>query len=128
MLNYIDYDTVAELYDYYASASYDHDFFIQRITPGARVLELTSGTGRLSIPLIKAGAVLTCVDISQGMLKILERKLDAEKLEADVVCADIQSLNFDRVFDTVILPFQSFMELVGREKRQEHKKGRTCKK
>ena len=81
------------------------------------MLELTSGTGRLSIPLIKAGAILTCVDISQGMLNILKRKLEVERLEADVICSDVQNLNFDGIFNIAILPFQSFMELVGREKQ-----------
>ena len=117
MQNLIDYDTVADLYDHYASADYDYDFFTRRVTPGAPVLELTSGTGRLSIPLIKAGAVLTCVEISQKMLNVLERKLQAEGLSADIRCSDVQFLNFDRAFEIAILPFQSFMELVGREKQ-----------
>lgn len=63
-MDHIDYDAVAEVYDIYAAATYDVDFFLSRVAPGARVLELTSGTGRLSIPLVKAGAILTCVDIS----------------------------------------------------------------
>ncbi len=76
-----------------------------------------SGTGRLSIPLLKAGAILTCVDISQGMVHVLERKLRVEKLQAKVICADVQHLDFSNEFDMVILPFQSFMELVGKTKQ-----------
>jgi ubiquinone/menaquinone biosynthesis C-methylase UbiE len=117
MPDFIDYDSIADLYDHYASADYDYDFFTRRITPGMPVLELTSGTGRLSIPLIKAGAVLTCVEISQKMLNVLERKLEAEELNAEICCSDVQFLNFDRAFEIAILPFQSFMELVGREKQ-----------
>ena len=35
------------------------------------VLELMAGTGRLSLPRIEAGATLTCVDSSAGMLEVL---------------------------------------------------------
>lgn len=116
-MDYIDYDPVAEAYDIYAAATYDHDFFLSRVAPGATVLELTSGTGRLSIPLVKVGAVVTCVDISQGMLDVLKRKLEQEGLSAELVCSDVQHLDFCEEFDISILPFQSFMELVGRERQ-----------
>jgi ubiquinone/menaquinone biosynthesis C-methylase UbiE len=117
MMDHIDYDAVAEIYDCYAAATYDFEFFLSRVTPGMRVLELTSGTGRLSIPLARAGASLTCVDISQGMINVLKRKLEGAGLHATVLCADVQHLEFESAFDCVILPFQSFMELVGREKQ-----------
>ncbi len=117
-MDYIDYDVVAEVYDLYAAATYDYKFFLDRIAPGMQVLELTSGTGRLSIPLVKAGAVLTCVDISENMIKILKRKLEKEGLQANVLCADVQHLDFKKQFEIAILPFQSFMELVGKEKQQ----------
>lgn len=117
MMDAIDYDAVAEVYDLYTAVSYDHDFFLSRVSPGTRVLELMSGTGRLSVPLARAGAVLTCVDISQGMLSVLERKLEEQGLQANILCADVQHLDFDAEFERAILPFQSCMELVGREKQ-----------
>ena len=117
-MDYIDYNTVAELYDIYAKATSDHDFFLNRIRAGTRVLELMSGTGRLSIPLIKSGAVLSCVDNSKGMINILKRKLREEMLQAKVICADVQHLDFFEEFETVILPFQSFMELLGKAKQR----------
>ena len=118
MADYIDYDAVAEVYDIYAAATYDYDFFLNRVPSAARVLELTAGTGRLSIPLITAGADLTCIDISQGMIDVLERKLEREGLQARVLCADVQDLDFEKEFKIAILPFQSFMELVGKEQQQ----------
>lgn len=118
-MNAIDYDSIAELYDLYVDTDYDHSFFISEIkTKDLRVLELTSGTGRLSIPLIEAGANLTCVDISQGMLDVLSEKLKKRNLHADIVCSDICDLDFDSEFELVIFPFQSFMELVGKDKQQ----------
>ena len=59
------YDLVSDLYDIYIPVTFDIDFFIQETknTPG-EVLELMSGTGRVSIPLLEAGVKLTCVDLS----------------------------------------------------------------
>lgn len=116
-MDYTDYNSVAEIYDLYAYVSYDHDFFLNIISPGMKVLELTSGTGRLSIPLINAKAELTCVDISRAMLDVLERKLKNLNLKARVVCSDVQHLKYDREFELAIFPFQSFMELIGSDKQ-----------
>jgi len=114
----IDYDKVAELYDLYVSTDYDYDFFTSEVkAKGTQVLELAAGTGRLSIPLIEAGANLTCVDISQGMLGVLSQKLKKKNLTARVVCSDICKMNFQSEFELVLFPFQSFMELVGIEKQ-----------
>ena len=114
----IDYDSFADLYDLYASTDYDFDFFTKEIKQsGTPVLELTSGTGRLSIPLIEAGADLTCVDISQGMLDVLRKKLDKNNYSANVICSDITDIELHAKFELAILPFQSFMELIGRKKQ-----------
>jgi hypothetical protein len=57
---YINYDSIAALYDAYVQNDYDVAFFKEeasRVT--GSVLELASGTGRLSLPLIEAGVDLT---------------------------------------------------------------------
>jgi SAM-dependent methyltransferase len=115
----IDYDLVAEFYDLYVTTDFDVPFFVTEVhqTTGP-VLELTSGTGRLSIPLIEAGADLTCVDHSQGMLDVLCRKLRDRGLRAEICCADLCQLTLARRFDLAILPFQSFMEIVGEPRQQ----------
>lgn len=115
----IDYDRIAEFYDLYVAADFDVAFFTAEVCRTAGpVLELTSGTGRLSIPLIEAGADLTCVDCSQGMLDILSRKLVERGLRADVRCADVCRLDLPARFDLAILPFQSFMEIIGEERQR----------
>ena len=40
------------------------------------VLELMSGTGRVSLPLLRAGVTLTCVDYSAEMLRVLVSALE----------------------------------------------------
>ena len=116
----IDYDRVAEIYDLYVTTDYDVPFFLsEAVKLDAPVLELASGTGRLSLPLIQAGVRLTCVDASEGMLEVLSRKLKERCLHADVRCADICQLRLPTSFHLAILPFQSFMEIVGEERQRQ---------
>jgi SAM-dependent methyltransferase len=115
----VDYDSVAPLYDLYVKADFDVPFFVSEVgRVKGPVIELTSGTGRLSVPLIEAGADLTCVDCSPGMLDILSGKLAERGLQAEVRCADVCRLDLPSRFDLAILPFQSFMEIVGEESQR----------
>ena len=111
----MNYSKVAELYDYYATATFDVSFFLQEAaaTLGA-VLELMSGTGRVSVPLAKAGIRRTCVDASPEMLAILKRKMDNQGLVAKLVEMDVTKLALGRRFDLVLIPFHSFSELQSR--------------
>jgi SAM-dependent methyltransferase len=116
----IDYDSVAEIYDLYVAADYDIPFFLQETANVVgRVLELTAGTGRLSLPLVQAGVQLTCVDGSQGMLDVLSMKLKDRGLSAELKCADVCQLAFDTRFQLALLPFQSFMEIVGEPRQRQ---------
>src|SRR5690606_13901500 len=117
---HIDYDSVAEIYDLYVTGDYDVSFFIEEAGKAAGpVLELTAGTGRLSLPLVEAGVRLTCVDVSRGMLDVLNRKLADRGLDAELVCADVCQLQLGARFELALLPFQSFMEIVGESRQRE---------
>jgi len=115
----INYDVIADYYDIYANAEYDIPFFLEQSSEKRKILELTSGTGRLSIPLIEAGKNLTCIDQSKEMLAKLEQKLREKNLKAEVVCMDLLHIRYSSVFDLAIVPFQSFMEIIGRENQTE---------
>ena len=119
MADAIDWDRVADLYDTYAQATFDINFFVEeaRKEPGS-ILELMTGTGRMSIPLLEAGAKLTCVDRSHEMLARLRRKLQEHRLSADVYEMDICDLALPDRFDLIILPFHSFSEIVNPDDRQ----------
>jgi SAM-dependent methyltransferase len=116
----IDYDSIAEIYDLYANADYDIPFFVSeaRKVKGP-VLELMAGTGRVSVSLLEAGAILTCVDGSQGMLDVLSRKLASRGLQADVRLADVRHLDLPPSFELAVLPFHAFMELVSEDDRRK---------
>ncbi len=114
----IDYDSVAELYDTYVSATCDHDFFLEQVKEDTGpVLELMAGTGRLSLPLMEAGTELTCVDCCYEMLSVLERKLTAKNLNASTECQDLCRLSLSQTYNLAILPFQSFMEILGEDQQ-----------
>jgi SAM-dependent methyltransferase len=118
-VQHIDYDSIAEIYDLYVKADYDLPFFLSETKAvTSPIIELMAGTGRLSIPLIEAGATLTCVDSSSGMLAILLRKLKQRGLHADLHCADVCRLDLPARFELAILPFQTFMEIIGEENQR----------
>jgi SAM-dependent methyltransferase len=113
-LHPVEYDRIAELYDRYVTADYDIPFFVSTLplAQGGEVVELTAGTGRLSIPLIEAGARLTCVDLSPKMLDVLRRKLVARDLKAEVLCRNVCRLDLPSRYALALMPFQAFMEIV----------------
>jgi SAM-dependent methyltransferase len=103
---------VTGYYDHYVKFDADIPFFIKELAgKNSDVLELMSGTGRLSLPLVAAGVNLTCVDSSPAMLQILRNKLEERRLSARVCQQDICKLNLDSKFDFIIIPFHSFAEI-----------------
>jgi SAM-dependent methyltransferase len=109
----IDYDLVADIYDLFVTSDFDVGFYVEEAgRVRGKVLELMSGTGRVSIPLVEAGADLTCVDASEEMLTRLKQKLRARNVKAQVVHADIRQLNLPERYELAIIPFHSFSELV----------------
>jgi SAM-dependent methyltransferase len=107
-----DYDTIADLYDIYVPVTFDIDFFIKETKKvSGEVLELMSGSGRISLPLIQAGIQLTCVDISAKLNAILKNKLHQMGLKADIYRMDICALELQKKFDMIIIPFHSFAHI-----------------
>ena len=115
----MDYSQVAHWYDTYVKTDLDVAFFVQEAQYCDRVLELTSGTGRLSIPLLEAGVSLTCVDNSPEMLAILRQKLAAKGLSANVYEMDMCELTLTEKFDLIIIPFNSFSEILRFDKQHQ---------
>jgi SAM-dependent methyltransferase len=106
------YDPVADLYDIYVPATFDIEFFVNETKKAqGEVLELMSGTGRVSIPLLEAGVKLTCVDLSAGLNAVFEQKLQHKGLRADVHTLDVCDFDLHKQFDMVIIPFHSFAHL-----------------
>jgi SAM-dependent methyltransferase len=108
-----DYGVVADLYDTYVPATFDIPFLLNEAKKSSgEVLELMSGTGRVSIPLLRAGVRLTCVDLSAEMNAVLRAKLETLGLQANLYQMDICALNLSKQFDLVMIPFHSFAHIV----------------
>jgi SAM-dependent methyltransferase len=65
------------------------------LRPGASILELGSGTGRITGPLVTLGHPVVAVDESPEMLAYVR--------DAETVCARIENLALGRRFDAVLL-------------------------
>lgn len=115
-----DYDPIADLYDIYVPATYDIPFFLNETgkTTG-EVLELMSGTGRVSLPLLQAGVRLTCVDLSAELNAICEQKIQQAGLQAMVYQMDVCTLDLPQKFAMVIIPFHSFAHIVSPDNQRK---------
>jgi len=109
MLN--NYDRIADLYDLYVTADYDIGFWKTECADAGDVLEITAGTGRVTLPLLKAGLRITAVDVAMHQLERLKKKAEDENLTVETVQADMRDLDLGRRFPLVIIPFQSLQEL-----------------
>jgi len=92
--------------------------FYERVAreTGGPVLELACGTGRIALPLAKAGLHVTGVDQSEAMLAIARRKLAAvspsvqERLS--FVHQSMIQLDLGQRFGFAFVPFRSFQHLL----------------
>jgi len=103
------YNLAASVYD--KKEKYLNSFEKGQLLPmlgdvrGKKILDVGAGTGRVSVPLAKAGALVTAVDVSEAMFEILKiKRLKDCKIET--VVGDGESLPFeDGAFDIVVAAF-----------------------
>ena len=77
---------------------------------GGPVLELCCGTGRVAIPLARAGFDVTAVDISEGLISQFKKKLSLEtgpvQRKVKIIQQDITQLSLEQLeFKTIIVAF-----------------------
>lgn len=114
----IDFNQVADIYDDYVNVDFDVPFYINYCKDFHKILELMCGTGRISLPLIRAGYAMTCVDYSENMLKIFRNKLSKGD-KVNIVCQDVCDLALNTKFDLIMIPFNSIAEITAAEKRKQ---------
>ncbi|MBO6606100.1 class I SAM-dependent methyltransferase [Psychroserpens sp.] len=103
----------AEIYDGMNGFLSDLDFYQKWLSDhkDAKILELCCGTGRLTIPLAKAGLDIIGVDFTSTMLEHAKSKAKSEGLAIDFIEADMRSLNLPDSFDIIFIPFNSIHHL-----------------
>jgi SAM-dependent methyltransferase len=113
-----EYDAYSVYYDVlYGDKQDDVPFYLAMAKEtGGPVLELACGTGRVLLPLARAGFDVTGIELSQAMLDKLQAKLDKEPREVQarvaLKCADMRDYQFTRKFKLVFCAFNSFLHLL----------------
>lgn len=85
---------------------------LEHIEPGQKVLYLGAGAGEDAVMAARHGANVTCIDISQGMLDQVQRKLDEGNLRAELIC--INAYDFDRIGDFDVVAANYFLNVFRR--------------
>jgi SAM-dependent methyltransferase len=75
------------------------------------VLELACGTGRITVPLAKAGIRITGLDISHQMLERAKQKAAEGSVDVEWVNADCRDFDLGGKFRVIYLPFNSIAHL-----------------
>ena len=86
------YDAIARLYDpWSASVTEDIGFYVEEARASGRpVVELACGTGRIAVPIARAGIEVIGVDASPGMLEVAREYAEAEGVMLDLRLGDLR--------------------------------------
>jgi SAM-dependent methyltransferase len=117
-----EYDRFAEFYDHvipYRNRA-DVGFYVDLARrSGGPVLEAGCGTGRVLIPIARAGIEIDGFDTSDGMLAAcrasLAREPQSVRDRVRLVSADMRTATLGRAYPLVTIPFRSFQHLLTTE-------------
>jgi ubiquinone/menaquinone biosynthesis C-methylase UbiE len=109
------YDAIARIYDPWSlSVTEDVDFYVEEaLASGGPVVELAVGTGRIAVPVAKAGVTVIGVDQSTGMLEVARELADQEGVTArlDLRVGDMRQPPVDEQVPLVTIPFRSLLHM-----------------
>jgi SAM-dependent methyltransferase len=113
------YDAIARLYDpWSASVTEDIGFYVEEaLAAGGPVVELACGTGRISVPLAKAGVHVIGVDASARMLEVAREYAAAEGVELDLRFGDLREPPVTERVPLVLIPFRSLLHMTTEAER-----------
>jgi SAM-dependent methyltransferase len=113
------YDSIARLYDpWSASVTEDVDFYVEEArASGGPVVELACGTGRISVPVAKAGIDVIGVDASAAMLEVAREYAAAEGVELDLRLGDLREPPVSERVPLVLIPFRSLLHMTTENER-----------
>jgi SAM-dependent methyltransferase len=109
------YDPIARLYDPWSrSVTEDVAFYVdQALASEGTVVELAVGTGRIAIPIAKAGLQVIGVDSSPEMLRVAGEYASAEGVQnmIDLRLGDLRTPPVPERVPLVICPFRSLLHM-----------------
>jgi SAM-dependent methyltransferase len=85
-----------------------------------RILEPGCGSGRLVVSLAKKGYDVTGFDLSDSMLKFLNKQLAKKKLKATTYKQDMSNFEVAEPYDVVLNTFNTFRHLLTEESAESH--------
>ncbi len=107
----------ARLYDWSLSEqTEDLDFFVDLVRKTRPpILVVACGTGRLVVPLARAGFTVTGVEMSPAMYAVAKARVRSEKKSVRSLItlrqSDLESLHLGKVFPAVLVPSSSLLHL-----------------
>lgn len=113
------YNPIARLYDAWSRGVIeDVDFYVEEAcASGGPVVELACGTGRISVPIAKAGVRVIGVDASAGMLEVAREYALAEGVEPDLRLGDLREPPVAERVPLVLIPFRSLLHMTTESER-----------
>jgi SAM-dependent methyltransferase len=111
------YDLIAKYYDLFHSDLVEDIGFVLTLAgqSGGPVLELGCGTGRILIPLARAGQTVTGLDSSEPMLALARAKTAAESDQVQkrifLKTANMKDFDLNERFSLIVIPYNTFMHI-----------------
>jgi SAM-dependent methyltransferase len=109
------YDRIARIYDpWSASVREDVELYVEEaLASGGPVVELAVGTGRIAVPVAKAGIRVIGVDESPGMLAVAREYAEREGVSnlVDLRVGDLRTPPVDERVPMVAIPFRSLLHM-----------------
>jgi SAM-dependent methyltransferase len=115
------YDPIARIYDpWSASVVEDIAFYVdEALGCDGPVVELAVGSGRIAVPIAKAGRAVIGVDLSEGMLAIARALAEEHGVGSlvDLRVGDLREPPVDERVPLVICPFRSLLHMADEEQK-----------
>jgi len=88
----------------------------EAVASGGPVLEVACGTGRVTLPIARAGVPVVGLDLAAGMLRLAESKRRSEPRDVSdrvrFVHGDMADFSLDETFALAIIPSRAFQALL----------------
>jgi SAM-dependent methyltransferase len=115
------YDRIASFYDPWSrSVTEDVGFYVdEALASGGPVVELAVGTGRIAVPIARAGIHVIGVDSSPAMLAVARSAADAAGVSShvDLRLGDLREPPVTERVPLVICPFRSLLHMETEEEK-----------
>jgi len=109
------YDSIAGIYDpWSASVIEDIAFYVDEAKlSGGPIVELAVGSGRIAVPIARAGITVIGVDLSPGMLSVASALGEQHGVSdlLDLRVGDLREPPVDETVPLVICPFRSLLHM-----------------